>query len=51
MSRTKNRHDWYEHGENPTKFFLNLQKKRGNQNRICKLTIDKKKIDGDVEIF
>ena len=51
MSRTKNRYDWYEHGEKPTKFFLNLQKKRGNQNRICKLTIDEKETEGDVEIF
>ena len=29
--------DWYEHGEMSKKFFLNLEKKRGNQNQICKL--------------
>ena len=43
--------DWYEHGEKSTKFFLNLAKKRGNQNQICKLIIDEKEIDGDVEIL
>ena len=35
----------------PQSFFLNLEKKRGNQNRIRKLIIDEKEIDGDVEIF
>ena len=29
--------DWYEHGEMSKKFFLNLEKKRGNQNQIRKL--------------
>ena len=29
--------DWYEHGEMSTKFFLNLEKKHGNQNQIRKL--------------
>ena len=33
------------------KFFLNLEKKRGNQNQIRKLIIDEKEIDGDVEIL
>ena len=43
--------DWYQHGEKSTKCFLNLEKKRGNQNQICKLIIDEKEIDGDVEIL
>ena len=34
----------------PSLFFFNLEKKRGNQNQIRKLIIDKKEID-DVEIF
>ena len=32
--RTESKCDWYEHSEKSTKFFLNLEKKRGNQNRI-----------------
>ena len=32
-------------------FFLNLEKKRGNQNHIHKLIIDEKEIDSDVEIL
>ena len=43
--------DWYEHGEKPTKFFLNLEKKRYNQNQICKLIIDEKEIDADAEML
>ena len=38
--RIQSRFDWYEHGEKSTKFFLNLEKKRGNENQICKLTFD-----------
>ena len=49
--RIRSKCDWYEHGEKSTKFFLNLEKKRGNQNQICKLIIDEKEIDGDVEIL
>ena len=43
--------DWYEHGDKSTEFFLNLGKKRGNQNQILKLIIEGKEIDGDVEIL
>ena len=43
--------DWHQHGENSTKFFLNIEKKRGNQNQIRKLIIDGKEIDGDAEIL
>ena len=46
----RSKFDWYEHGEKPTKFFLNLEKKCGNENQIRKLIIDEKEIDGDVEI-
>ena len=49
--RIRSKCDWYEHGEKSTKIFLNLEKKRGNQNQIRKLIIDEKEIDGDVEIF
>ena len=49
--RIRSKCDWYEHGEKSTKFFLNLEKKCGNQNQICKLIIDEKERDGDVEIF
>ena len=49
--RIRSKCDWYEHGEKSTKFLLNLEKKRGNQNQIRKLIIDEKEIDGDVEIF
>ena len=43
--------DWYEHGEKSTIFFLNLEKKRGNQNQILKLIFDENKIDDEVEIY
>ena len=49
--RIQSKCDWYQHGEKSTKCFLNLEKKRGNQNQICKLIIDEKEIDVDVEIF
>ena len=49
--RVRSKCDWYEHGEKLTKFSLNLEEKRGNQNQIRKLIIDQKEIDGDVEIF
>ena len=49
--RIRSKCDWYEHGEKSTKFFLNLEKKRGNQIQIRKLKIDEKEIDGDVEIL
>ena len=35
--------DWYEQGEKSTKLFLNLEKQRGNQNRIRKLIVNEKK--------
>ena len=49
--RIQSRFDWYEHGEKSTKFFLNLEKKRGNENQICKPTFDQEEIDGDEEIL
>ena len=49
--RIRSKCDWYEHGEKSTKFFLNLEKKSGNQNHIRKLIIDEKQIDGNIEIF
>ena len=41
--RIRSKYDWYEHGEKSTKYFLNLEKNRGNQNQIRKLVIDEKK--------
>ena len=49
--RIRSKCDWYEHGEKFTKFFLNLEKKRSNQNQIRKLITDEKEIDGEVEIL
>ena len=49
--RIRSKCDWYQHGKKSTKCFLNLEKKRGNQNQIRKLIIDEKEIDGDVEIL
>ena len=49
--RIRSKCDWYEHGEKSTKFFLNLEKKCGNQTQIRKLIIDEKETDGDVEIL
>ena len=42
--------EWYEHGEKSTKFFLNLEKKRGVQNRIRKLIVEEKEITNHKEI-
>ena len=36
--------DWYEQGEKSTKLFSNLEKQRGNQSRIRKLTVNEKEI-------
>ena len=36
---------WYEQGEKSTKFFLNLEKPRSNQNRIWKLIVNEKEIN------
>ena len=41
--RIRSKYDWYEHGEKSTKYFLNLEKNRGNQNQIRKRIIDEKK--------
>ena len=38
--RIQSKFDWYEPSKKSTKFFLNLEKKRGNENQICKLTFD-----------
>ena len=42
--------EWYEHGEKSAKFFLNLEKKRGVQNRIWKLFVEEKEINHHKEI-
>ena len=42
--------EWYEHGKKSAKFFLNLEKKRGVQNRIWKLIVEEKEINHPKEI-
>ena len=48
--RLRNNCDWYEQGENSRKFFLNLAKQQGNQNRIQKLNVNEKEINSEPEI-
>ena len=42
--RLRSKCDWYEQGKKSTKFFLNLEKQQGNQNRIRKLIVNEKEI-------
>ena len=49
--RLRSKCDWYEQGEKSTKFFLNLEKQRGNQNRIRKLIANEKEINNETEIL
>ena len=43
--KIKRKCEWYEHGEKSIKFFINLEKKRGVQNRIRKHVVEEKKND------
>ena len=43
--------DWYKHSEKSTKYFLNLEKRRGCQNTIKKLVIDDKEITEQAHIL
>ena len=49
--RLRSKCDWYEQGEKSTKFFLNLEKQRGNQNRIQKLIVNEQEINNETEIL
>ena len=49
--RLRRKCDWYEQGEKSTKFFLNLEKQQGNQNRIRKLIVNEKEIIKETEIL
>ena len=49
--RLRSKCDWYEQGEKSIKFFLNLEKQRGNQNRIRKLIVNEKEINNETEIL
>ena len=49
--RLRSKCDWYEQGEKSTKFFLNLEKQRGNENRIQKLIVNEKEINNETEIL
>ena len=49
--RLRSKCDWYEQGEKSTKFFLNLEKQRGNQNRIWKLIVNEKERNRETEIL
>ena len=48
--RIKSKCEWYEHGGQSTKFFLNLEKQQGAQNTIKKLFVNDKKITGETNI-
>ena len=45
-----NKDEWYGHGEKYKRFFLNFEKKSGNQNLIRKLIIKEKEISNSKEI-
>ena len=49
--RLRSKCDWYEQGEKSIKFFINLEKQRGNQNRIRKLIVNKKEINSETEFL
>ena len=49
--RIRSKCDWYEHGEKSTKFYLNLEKKRGYQNQIRKRIFDVKERDEHVDVI
>ena len=49
-TRTRSKCEWYEHGAKSTKFFLNLEKKRGVQNQIRKLIFENKEKTDHKEI-
>ena len=42
--------EWYEYGEKSPKFFVNLEKKKNVQNRICKLIAEENQITYHKEI-
>ena len=43
-TRTRSKCLWYEEGEKSPKFFLNLEKRRGNQGQIRKLIVNNQEI-------
>ena len=55
--KVKSKCEWYEHGENSTKLFLNLEKKRDIRDRVQKLivkekeTTDPKEISKNIKVF
>ena len=49
--RLRSKWNWYEQGKKSTKFFLNLEKQRGNQNRIRKLILNVKEMNNETEIL
>ena len=42
--RIRSKCDWYEYDKKSTKFFLNLEKQQGAQNKIKKLIIDETEV-------
>ena len=42
--RIRGKYDWYEYGEKPSKFFLNLQRSRAAQSTIRNITQDEKNL-------
>ena len=47
--RLRSKCDCYGQGKKSTKFYLNLEKQRGNQNKIRKLIVNEKEIDNETE--
>ena len=48
--RIRSKCDWYEYGEKPTKFFLNLKKTRTHRNKIRNILINGKEITDQKEV-
>ena len=42
--RIRSRSQWYEEGEESSKFFLNLEKFNGMQSQICKIVVNDQEI-------
>ena len=44
LKELRSKCNWYEQGKKSTRFFLNLEKQWGNQNRIWKNIVNEKEI-------
>ena len=48
--RIRSKCNWYEHGEKPSKFFLNLEKSLAVQNQIRNILIGNKEVNSQQDI-